>query len=175
MGKKMGSNEKNLKNKKYSSRLEEAKGYSEVWEIVKETVIDSLNEQRVGMLLFLDDLPLRLGAYHPLGTNNIVLNRALVNIVKATTKSKRLINAFVYTLLLHEYLHALGHQRETQVRPLGYKVSRESFGQDHIATQLAEFGPWHILKGIPLGTIDVPKRVMEIVKDFEKADKKYIV
>jgi hypothetical protein len=171
----MESNEKNLKNKKYSSRLEEAKGYSEVWEIVKETVIDSLNEQRVGMLLFLDDLPLRLGAYHPLGTNNIVLNRALVNIVKATIKSKRLINAFVYTLLLHEYLHALGQQRETQVRPLVYKVSRESFGQDHIATQLAEFGPWHIPKGIPLGTIDVPKRVMEIVKDFEKADKKYIV
>ncbi len=171
----MGSNEKNFGTMKYRSRLEEAEGYSQVWEIVKATVKNSLNEQRVGMMLFLDDLPLRVGAYHPLGTNNIVLNRALVNIVEATIKSKRLINAFVYTLLLHEYLHALGRQRENQVRPLVYNISLESFGQDHITTQLAELGPWHILKGIPLDTIDVPKRVIEIVKDFEKANKKYIV
>jgi len=56
-----------------------------------------------------------------------------------------------------------------------YKISRESFGQDHITTQLAELGPWSILKGIPLDAMDAPKRVIEIVKDFEKADKKYII
>jgi hypothetical protein len=142
---------------------------------VKATVKDSLNQRRVGMLLFLDNLSLRVGTYHSLGTNNIVLNRTLVNIVEAATKSKRLINAFIYTLLLHEYLHALGCQREAQVRPLVYKISRESFGQDYITTQLAELGPWHILKGIPLDTIDVPKRVIEIVKDFEKTNQKNIL
>jgi hypothetical protein len=172
----MKSNRKDsLKVKEYRSRLENAEGYGEVWEIVKATVESSLNERRVGMMLFLDDLPLRLGAYHSLGTNNIVLNRALVNIVEATSKSKRLINSFVYVLLLHEYLHALGRPKESQVRPLVYKISRESFGQNHIATQLAELGPWFILKGIPLDTMDAPKRVIEIVKDFEKADKKYII
>lgn len=170
----MESDEKNL-SKKYRSRLENAEGYSEVWKIVKDTVKISLNERRVGMLLFLDDLPLRLGAYHPLGTNNIVLNRALVNIVEAASKSKRMINAFVYTLLLHEYLHALGRHGEAEVRPLVYEISRKSFGEDHITTQLAKLGPWSILKGIPLDIIDVPKRVIEIVKDFETADKKYIV
>lgn len=174
-GRNMASDEKFLRMKKYRSRLENAEGYGEVWEIVKATVKSSLNERRVGMMLFLDDLPLRLGAYHPLGTNNIVLNRALVNIVEAASKSKRLINSFVYVLLLHEYLHALGRPREAQVRPLVYKISRESFGQNHITTQLAELGPWSILKGIPLDTMDVPKRVIEIVKDFEKADKKYII
>jgi hypothetical protein len=175
-GRNMKSNKKNsLKVKEYRSRLENAEGYGEVWEIVKATVKSSLNERRVGMMLFLYDLSLRLGAYHPLGTNNIVLNRALVNIVEAASKSKRLINSFVYTLLLHEYLHALGRQREAQVRPLVYKISRESFGSDHITTQLAELGPWSILKGIPLEAMDVPKRVIELVKDFEKADKKYII
>jgi hypothetical protein len=171
----MGSGNKKLESKKYRFRLDDAKGYSEVWEIVKATVKSSLNERRVGMLLFLDDLPLQVGAYHPLGTNNIVLNRALVNIVEASTKSKLLINAFVYTLLLHEYLHALGRWSEAHVRPLVYRVSRESFGEDHIATQLAKLGPWSLLKGIPLDEIDVPKRVIEIVKDFERTDKKYIV
>jgi hypothetical protein len=163
------------KAEKYRSRLEKAQGFGEVWEIVKDTVKSSLGEHRVGMMLFLDDLPLRLGAYHPLGTNNIVLNRSLVTIVEAATKSKPLINAFVYVLLLHEYLHALGRPSEAQVRPLVYQISRESFGEDHIATKLAKMGPWALLKDIPLDVIDVPKRVMEIVKDFEKATQKYIV
>ena len=161
--------------KKYRSRLENAQGFGEVWETVKDTVKSSLDERRVGMMLFLDDLPLRLGAYHPLGTNNIVLNRALVHIAEVATKSKLLVNAFVYILLLHEYLHALGRQSEAQVRPLVYKISRESFGEDHIATKLVETGPWSLLKDIPIDVIDVPKRVMEIVKDFEKATEKYIV
>jgi len=172
----MKSNKKDsLKVKQYRSRLENAEGYGEVWEIVKATVKSSLNERRVGMLLFLDDLPLRLGAYHSLGTNNIVLNRTLVNIVEAASKSKSLINSFVYVLLLHEYLHALGRPREEQVRPLVYTISSESFGPDHIAAQLAELGPWSALNGIPLDAMDIPKRVIEIVKDFEKADKKYII
>ena len=98
-----------------------------------------------------------------------------MNIVETALKSNRLINAFVYVLLLHEYLHALGRQSEAQVRPLVYKISSESFGQDHITAELAELGFWSILKDIPLYTIDVPKRVIEVVKDFEKADKKYIV
>ena len=104
-----------------------------------------------------------------------MLNRALVHIVEVATKSKLLVNAFVYILMLHEYLHALGRPSEAQVRPLVYKISGESFGEDHIATKLAEMGPWALLNDIPLDVIDMPKRVMEIVKDFEKATEKYIV
>ncbi len=126
-------------------------------------------------MLFLDDMPLRLGAYHPLGTNNIVLNRTLVQIVEATTKSKKLLNAFVYSLLLHEYLHALGYVREAEVRPLVYRISKACFGREHIATRLAELGPWSILRGLPLDALKAPKRVMEIVKNFEKTNQRYIV
>ena len=111
----------------YRSRIDEAEGFSGVWEIVKDSVKASLGEHRLGMLLFLDDLPLHLGAYHPLGTNNIVLNRSLVNIVEAVTKSRRLVNAFVYNILTHEYLHALGHISEAEVRSLVYDVSLVGF------------------------------------------------
>ncbi len=159
----------------YRSRIDKAEDFSGIWEIVKETVKDSLGEHRVGMMLFLDDLPIRLGAYHPLGTNNIVLNRALVRIVESATKSKRLVNAFVYSLLLHEYLHALGHAPEAEVRRLVYEVSRECFGESHIVTKLAERSPWTLLKGVPLSGIEAPKRAMEIVKDFERPNKEYIV
>jgi hypothetical protein len=160
--------------KDHSPRLDDAEGYNKVWEIVKDTVKSALGKHRVGMMLFLDDLPLRLGAYHPLGTNNIVLNRGLVHIVEATTKSRPLRNAFVYVLLLHEYLHALGFVRESKVRRLVYEVSKESFGEDHVVSKLAKAGPWSLLKDIPLDSIQIPKQVMEIVKDFEKANQRYI-
>jgi hypothetical protein len=159
----------------YRSRIDEAEGFSGVWEIVKETVKVSLSKHRLGMLLFLDDLPLHLGAYHQLGTNNIVLNRSLVNIVEAVTKSKKLVNAFVYSILTHEYLHALGHVSEAEVRSLVYDVSRECFGEDHIVTTLAEKTPWALIKGIPLNDITLPKQAMELVKDLEKPNQGYIV
>jgi hypothetical protein len=158
----------------YSSSLDGADGYSKIWDIVKDTAKVTLGEHRVGIMLFLDDLPLRLGAYHPLGTNNIVLNRTLVEIVDASTKSRRLVNAFVYILLLHEYLHALGHVPESRVRRLVYEVSSESFGEDHVVSRLARAGPWSLLKDVPLDAIEAPKRVMEIVRDFEQAGRKYI-
>ena len=156
-------------------RLDNAQGYSEVWEIVKDNVKAVLKKRRRGMMLFLDDMPLRLGAYHPLGTNNIVLNRTLVQIVETTTKSQKLLNTFVYTLLLHEYLHALGYISEADVRPLVYDISKACFGEEHIATRLAKLGPWSLLSGLPLDSLKAPKRVMEIVKDFEKTNQRYII
>jgi hypothetical protein len=159
----------------YRLRIDEAEGFSGVWDLVKNTVNVSLGKHRLGMLLFLDDLPLHLGAYHQLGTNNIVLNRSLVNIVEAVTKSKKLVNAFVYSILTHEYLHALGHVSEAEVRSLVYDVSRECFGEDHIVTTLAEKTPWMLIKGIPLNDITVPKRAMELIKDLEKPNQGYIV
>ncbi|NWF87803.1 hypothetical protein HXY32_08370 [Candidatus Bathyarchaeota archaeon] len=168
----MGENDSFVK--EYRNRLETAKNYGEVWNIVRDSVDFSLHKRRSSMMLFLDDLPLQLGAYHSIGTNNIVLNRRLVHIVEAALESKRAVNAFVYSLLLHEYLHALGEYSEMEVRRLVYKVSKKCFGEDYIVTVLARKSPWALLKGIPLEGVDAPKRVMEIVKDFEKTDK-YVV
>ncbi len=159
---------------KFPIRLETAKSYAEVWRIVKEAVEFSLGKRRSSMLLFLDDLPLQLGAYHSVGTNNIVLNRALVEVVEASMSSKHVVNALVYNLLLHEYLHALGELSETAVRHSVVKVTQACFGEKHLATIIARKTPWILLQNIPLYAINAPKRVIQIVKDFEKAGK-YIV
>jgi len=156
------------------SRLEKAGSFREIFELVKDTAKHSLGLYRSGMLLFLDDLPLQVGAYHQVGTNNIIMNRTLLNIIQATTDSTQTVNAFTYSILLHEYLHALGYLEESEVRPLVYKISKESFGDDYVATQLARSGPWLLLKDLPLHGIEAPKRVIEIVKDFEKTQR-YIV
>ena len=158
----------------FSTSLDKAKNYAEVWKIVKETAEFALGKRRDSMMLFLDDLPLQLGAYYPVGTNNIVLNRALVEIVEASMSDKPTLNALIYNLLLHEYLHALGDLSETGVRREVVEVAKKSFGEQHIATVVACRSPWVLLKDIPLGPYNAPKRVMEIVRDFEKTGK-YIV
>jgi hypothetical protein len=158
----------------FVSRLDRAKNYGEVWNIVKETTAYTLGKRRDCMMLFLDDLPLQLGAYYPVGTNNIVLNRALVEIVEASVTDKPTVNALVYNLLLHEYLHALGEMSEMEVRRLVVEVAKKSLGEQYIATVVARKSPWVLLKDIPLGPMYAPKRVMEIVRDFEKTDR-YIV
>jgi len=168
------SDEESLADERFRNRLENAKSYGEVWDIVKDSVEFTLHMHRKGMMLFLDDLPLQLGAYHPLGTNNIVLNRTLVQIVETALDSKRVVNALIYSLLLHEYLHALGKYSELDVRRLVYTVSKKCFGEDYVTTVLAKKSPWILLRGIPLEGVNAPKRVMEIVKDFEKTDR-YIV
>ncbi len=168
----MSDNSKEIK--RFTAGLNTAKNYAEVWQIVKDTVQFSLGQRRDNLMLFLDDLPLQLGAYYPIGTNNIVLNRSLIEIVEASIKSKPTVNALVYNLLLHEYLHALGEYSEVEVRRMVVKVAKKCFGEQHIATVVACKSPWVLLKDIPLGPFNAPKRVMEIVKDFEITGK-YIV
>ncbi len=158
----------------FGATLNKAKNYAEVWKIVKESAECTLGKRRDSMMLFLDDLPLQLGAYYPVGTNNIVLNRALVEIVEASMSDKPTINALVYNLLLHEYLHALGEMSESGVRREVVDVAKKSFGEEHIATVVARKSPWVLLKDISLGPINAPKRVMEIVRDFEQTDR-YVV
>lgn len=159
---------------KFRKSLETAKNYAEVWQTVKDTAEFAVHKRRGSMMLFLDDLPLQLGAYHPLGTNNIVLNRALVEIVETSISTKRVVNALVYNLLLHEYLHALGEISETKVRRTVVKVAQACFGEKHVATTIAQKSPWVLLQNIPLQAVNAPKRVMQIVTDFEKTGK-YIV
>lgn len=159
---------------RYRSRLERAESYGDVWDVVKDTVEFSIHKKRVGMMLFLDDLPIQLGAYHPIGTNNIVLNRVLVQIVEASVESKSVVNALIYNLLTHEYLHALGEYSEIDVRGMVYQIAKKCFGEDYVVTTVAKKSPWVLLQGIPLEAINAPRRVMEIVKDFEKTDS-YVV
>ncbi len=158
----------------YPERLEQVEDVRGIWELVKASVKDVLHRSRAGILLFLDDLPLRLGAYHQVGTNNIVLNRSLLDLVEDATRDPLTVNAFVYSLLLHEYLHALGYLREADVRPLVREVSEACFGPDHVVTRLAHAGPWSLLQHVPLDAVQAPRRVIAIVRDFEDTTTSYI-
>jgi len=48
----------------FESRLDHAKDFSDVFEVVKDTTKRAIGGYRVGLMLILDDLPLQVGAYH---------------------------------------------------------------------------------------------------------------
>jgi hypothetical protein len=126
-------------------------------------------------MLYLAKLPSHIGAFHTIGTNGIVMNRTTLNMITHGARSLREINSYVYSILLHEYLHALGYVEEREVRKLVYDVSLGTFGPDHPATQIASKGPTAILPG-PVYGDDSPNKApdFEVVPDLERSSQRYI-
>jgi hypothetical protein len=162
------------KHEECANQLDRCQNFREVFTLVKKSVKDALNRERTGLLLFLQDLRLNVGAYHQLGTNNIILNRVLLEQVIQTTASHVEVNAFIYYILLHEYLHTLGYINERRVRELTYVVAEETFGSTHVATKMAVKGPWAFIKINPFYAPRVHERAVEVVREFEDPSSKYI-
>jgi len=149
--------------------LEQAKTYGDIFALVKGAVKRSLGLHRVGLMLYLGNLPMRVGAFHPVGTNDIVINRRLLG---STTSLKD--KSHVFAILVHEYLHTLGFADERQVKKLTYKVCQENFGRGHPAAEAALTGPWSDLTDEDFEGME-PDLNLELVRDFEKIDSGYII
>jgi len=159
----------------YGGQLDRCQDFRSVFNLVKRSVKEALNRERTGLLLYLRDLPLQVGAYHQLGTNAIILNRVLLEQVVQTTVSRAEVNAFLYYILLHEYLHTLGFVDERRVRALTAEITTATFGPRHVATRMATEGPWARIKLHPYAAPRVYERAVEIVRDFEDPPFTYIV
>jgi len=150
--------------------LDRAKTYGDIFVLVKKAVRNTLREHRVGLMLYLGNLPMNVGAFHPMGTNDIVLNRRLI---KAAAKTEPKWKAYVFSILLHEYLHTLGYADERQVRGLTYKVCLDNFG-DHPVTEAAVTGPWVNLSQEAFESMG-EEMDLERVRDFERVESGYII
>ena len=120
-------------------------------------------------MLYLGNLPIRVGAFHPMGTNDIVLNRRLLG---QTTSLKEKSN--VFAILVHEYLHTLGFSDERKVRRLTHKVCQENFGKAHPVVQASLTGPWAELTDEDLEDIQ-QELDLERIRDFERIEGGYII
>ncbi|MGQ9543261.1 MAG: hypothetical protein ACUVTM_04115 [Candidatus Bathyarchaeia archaeon] len=129
----------------YESLLYESGDFQEIFEVVKRSVKECLGLERSGLVLHLQELPMEVGAFHKVGTDVIVLNKALIDLAVRVEASLTEMKALIYSVLLHEYLHSLGIHDEHEVRALTNKISRRVFGEAHPATILARLGPWAIL------------------------------
>ncbi len=149
--------------------LDHAHTYGDIFVLVKKAVKRTLSLHRVGLMLYLGNLPIRVGAFHPLGTNDIVLNRRLLG---STHNLKQKSN--VFAILVHEYLHTLGFTEERQVRRLTYKICQENFGKNHPTVDAALTGPWSDLSEEDYEELE-PDLNLELVRDFERIDSGYII
>lgn len=122
--------------KENARRLAAAKSFDQVFELVKRSAEESLGLHRAGLTLVLGDLTNDIGAYHGMGSNSIVMNRNIMKIVWHSTRSRAKRNAYVYMILLHEYLHSLGFEDETQVRALSKRISDKFLGERHLVADM---------------------------------------
>ena len=157
-----------------ADRLDASRDFGDVFELVKKSAERSLGQRRAGLMLYLAKLPKHIGAYHTMGTNGIVMNRTVLDLVTHGARSLREINAYVYSILLHEYLHALGYVEERDVRKIVYDISLEMFGPEHPATQIASRGPGAMFPEISLHDIPTETPDVEVIPDLERSSQRYI-
>ncbi|MEM3503545.1 MAG: hypothetical protein QW134_04920 [Nitrososphaeria archaeon] len=90
----------------YKEKLEKAKEYNDIFTLIKSVVAEKLGLHRAGLSLVLADLPITILGLHEMGSNSIVMNRRILeNIALEYDKIYR--NAYIFVVLLHEYLHSL--------------------------------------------------------------------
>ena len=120
-------------------------------------------------MLYLGNLPIRVGAFHPMGTNDIVINRRLLGQIQSLKEKSN-----VFAILVHEYLHSLGFTDERQVRRMTHKVCNENFGKTHHVVQASLTGPWAELTDDDFEEIQQELN-LEMVRDFERLEGGYII
>ena len=157
-----------------AGQLDRSKNFGDVFEIVKKTVEHSLDQRRSGLMLYLAELPEQVGAFHGVGTNGIVMNKRALDAVTHSARTMREINAYVYSILLHEYLHSLGYIDEEQVAKLVFEISKDNLGSDHPATEIAHKGPAMIFPGVGEPTPGEHSDKMELITDFDRSTNSYI-
>jgi len=161
--------------------LDKCMDFACVFELVKKLVKRDLGLSRGGLMLGLTELPENVGAFHGVGGNFIVMNRKLLDVVVWSATDRRQINSYVFYILLHEYLHALGFLSEEHVKELSTQLCGKALGEDHPATQMARNGLGTVLREVhTVNHMDVGEDTrmpggLEIISDFDREMTKWYV
>ena len=115
-----------------------------IFEKVKKDVRKITGKKRAGLSLKLAEIGMDQGRYiagmHFSPGTDIVMNKAPLEIL-LIHQPYEIIWAYIYHILLHEYIHALGALNEMQCRDITLRVSEAIFKEtDHPAIILAKKG-----------------------------------
>jgi hypothetical protein len=159
----------------YRNKLLEAKDFEQTFELVKTAIDAKFKMHRAGLSLVLQGLPSTLGAYHVLGSNMIIINRRILDLIKMRKSHEEYIS-FVFMVLAHEYLHSFGIIDELRARNMTYDLCKSLFGEDHLASIMARYEPWAVFPELNLyqGSENSFEKNFEIIKNFDKTTQSYI-
>ena len=156
----------------FDKELKEAKGFDDVFKLVKRAAEEKLGLHRAGLTLILADLPIQILAQHQIGSNAILMNINVLDVVSRGAEDKVDLNSYLFVVLLHEYLHSLGMVSEDQVRKFVIEVVEYAFGEDHPARKVAMN---------PIGGLDLRMSFIEhtrnepsLVRDFDRDSMPFI-
>ncbi|MEE8167489.1 MAG: hypothetical protein V3T58_01285 [Candidatus Hydrothermarchaeales archaeon] len=164
--------------KTFPVRLTEAGSIADTFEVVKDAVWQSLRKSRAGLNLGIAELGGQenffIGAFYPVGSNMIVMNKAPIRRIHETDYA--LFKPYSFHILLHEYLHAIGYLDETTTRGLTQKITEETLGASHTATlmanDLSEYLP--NLAYPEVGWQPGSELMIELVPGFDRSNTNYI-
>lgn len=162
-----------LQKQHFGNKILQLVDFNEAFELVKLAVEDKFKMHRAGLSLILQGLPTRLGAYHILGSNVIIVNRRILNIIKIH-KSLSEYNSYLFMVLTHEYLHSLGILSELEVRNMTYNLLSSLVGEHHMATKMAKHQPWDLFPELGLFDDNSFEQKFEIIKNFDRTTQTYI-
>jgi hypothetical protein len=155
-------------------RVDRAQNFDEIFELVKRVVEEELGAHRAGLSLVLAKMPTTVGAYHPVGANIIVVNKSLIDGMQTVTKNPKEINAFVFMILLHEYLHSLGYLDEGAVRKISQQVSGDALGADHPSVKLASANWLELYPQLQTLAQQPFSKDFEVIQKFDSSSTSYI-
>ena len=162
-----------LQKQHFGNKILQLVDFNEAFELVKLAVEDKFKMHRAGLSLILQGLPTKLGAYHILGSNVIIVNRRILNIIKIH-KSLSEYNSYLFMVLTHEYLHSLGILSELEVRNMTYNLLSSLVGEHHMATKMARHQPWDLFPELGLFDDNSFEQKFEIIKNFDRTTQTYI-
>jgi hypothetical protein len=117
--------------------------YSHLFDLIRRIVSNVLKKSRAGILLGLEDLGFHpqgfVGGYHRVGTNEIYLNRNVLQMMREETPEAH-YKAYLFHLLLHEYIHSIGFVDEQKTRDFTSIISRSIFDTKHPVYKIAAWG-----------------------------------
>lgn len=157
----------------YRHKILHLSDFNEAFELVKSTVEARYKMHRAGLSLILQVMPTNLGAYHVLGSNLIIANKRILDIIKKY-KSNEEYNSYLFMVLVHEYLHSFGIIDELQVRKMTYTLIASLVGEDHMATSMARYQPWSLFPELNLFHNNSFEQKFEVIRNFDKTTQSYI-
>lgn len=163
---------------KFIKKFDSSESLSELFQLVKDGVKEILGRERAGLMLGMTDLGMRpgwfVGAFYPVGSNIIVMNKTPLRVLEETRP--KLVKPYCFHILLHEYLHSLGILDENYTEMITYFISRRMFGEEHIATKMSEnfsrYFPNLMFPG--LGWQPQSDFKIELVQGFDDSNISYI-
>ena len=157
----------------FPDKILKIKDFNEAFELVKLAVNIKFNMHRAGLSLILQGLPSKIGAYHILGSNIIVVNRIILNIIQQHKPVKE-YNSYLFMVLAHEYLHSFGIVDELRVRQMTYDLCSSLIGKEHPTSIMAREDPSALFPELTLLRGNKFDERFEVIKDFDKTTQSYI-